>query len=152
MKELASIAWSVVLVVLLNASPTLAENNEAPIDFPEAGSVAYHIQFRLLRGDTSGALALGRRSVAEAVPDLATLVAYLNALTTRLSWDDRYTALDDEIMETADRILWVAKPFCCVTKMMRWLIISVDLRTYLSVTFMLFVGDTCAPLPPRRAR
>lgn len=105
MKELASIAWSVVLVVLLNASPTLAENNEAPVDFPEAGSVAYHIQFRLLRGDTSGALALGRRSVAEAVPDLATLVAYLNALTTRLSWDDRYTALDDEIMETADRIL-----------------------------------------------
>ncbi|MEM7364240.1 MAG: hypothetical protein AAF525_09460 [Pseudomonadota bacterium] len=105
MKELASIAWSVVLVLVLNASPTLAENNEAPVDFPEAGSVAYDIQFRLLRGDMSGALALGRRAVAEAGPDLATLVAYLNALTTRLSWDDRYTVLDDEIIETADRIL-----------------------------------------------
>ena len=89
---------------LLFSAPLFAEEKHPP-DFPESGSVAYDIQYRLLTGDMSGALALGRRAAADNDPAMDSLVAYLNALTTRLSWDYSYTTLDEEIEKMAEQIL-----------------------------------------------
>lgn len=92
-------------VVSLCCAPVFASGEQDVPDFPMQDSVAYDIQYRLLTGDMLGALALGRRAAAETDPELASQVAYLNALTTRLSWDDSYTVLDDDIVEIAERIM-----------------------------------------------